>query len=125
MGEVPLWLQAWFVENEADCRARGITAALLPRSADAPPRRPGRKPPPPPGYAEGWCRLTGIDDQAEVVWADVHHPASRDEADAIVGRMPTWVESRAHAGAECTAEVLGRAGTGAAEPGDAAPVSLS
>ncbi|CAL9507737.1 hypothetical protein SUDANB37_03601 [Streptomyces sp. enrichment culture] len=88
MGELPRWLEAWFVENEADCRARGITVALLPRPADAPPRRPGRKPPPDvrlsveagsrwaavAGYAEGWCRLMGIDDQAEAAWTDVHHP---------------------------------------------------
>lgn len=46
LGELPRWLDAWFVENRADCRARGITVALLPRSADAPPRRLVRRPPP-------------------------------------------------------------------------------
>ncbi|MEU2180048.1 hypothetical protein [Streptomyces thermolilacinus] len=74
-------------------------------------------------------RLTGIDDEAEVVWADVHHPASREEADAIVGRMLTWGgEARAGTGGESgagsTAEAPGRAGTGTVKPG-AASVSLA
>ncbi|CAL9507682.1 hypothetical protein [Streptomyces sp. enrichment culture] len=59
-------------------------------------------------------------------------PTSRDETGAIVGRMLTWVEARteplgeplAEPGAGPMAEVTGRAGTRAAEPG-ADPVSLA
>jgi hypothetical protein len=47
------------------------------------------------GYTDGWCHLTGIDDQAEVVWMADLRPESRGEVDAIIRQMLAWVESTA------------------------------
>ncbi|MEU3985345.1 hypothetical protein AB0F77_35685 [Streptomyces sp. NPDC026672] len=109
MGELPQWLEKWFAENEAECRARGTKVVLRLRPADGRPDRPGRKPTADAKvtaeagsrwgnaavYAGGWGHLMGIDDVTEVVWQADLRPDSQDEVDVIIGHLLAWVESTA------------------------------
>jgi hypothetical protein len=109
MGGLPRWLELWFAENEAGCRARGTKMVLWLRPADGPPDRPGRKPTADVRvtaetgsrwgnaavYAEGWGRLMGIDDLTEAVWQADIHPESQGEVAVIIGHLLAWVESTA------------------------------
>lgn len=111
MSEVPRWLEAWFVENEAGPRARGTDAVLWLRPAEGPPDRPGRKPTADARvtvgagsrwgnaavYAGGWGNLMGIDSATEVVWQADIRPGSQAELDLVIGQMLAWVESTAEA----------------------------
>ncbi|MFJ3926829.1 hypothetical protein [Streptomyces sp. NPDC090022] len=109
MGELPRWLEMWFAEKEAECRARGTKMVLWLRPADGPPDRPGRKPIADARvtaemgsrwgnaavYAEGWGHLMGIDDVTEVVWQADIRPESQAEVDVIIGHLLAWIASTA------------------------------